>query len=247
MADAIESRPSDRPATGGGFATDVLPWMQMVLLSVVAPIVIYDVLTDRGYGQIAALLLSGIGPLLDMLVTVVRSGRIDEFSAVVLGFLALGVLASLAFSDPRLFLVKESVVTGLFGLVLLGSLVVAPRPLMFYFGRRFATGGAPARIEWWNGLWRFAGFRRTQWVLTLVWGIVLLAEAVIRVVLTYTLPVATMVVVNNVAPLVVIGLLVLWTITYARRAQARAAQRSGQAPPDPVAAPVLEQPGAAQA
>lgn len=223
MADAVESRTSGRPATGGGLAAHVLPWVQMILLSVVAPIVIYDVLTGRGVGQVPALVLSGIGPLLDMLITVVRSRRIDEFSVVVLAFLAIGVITSLIFRDPRLFLLKESVVTGLFGLLLLGSLVLSARPLMFYFGRRFATGGDPARVEWWNGLWRFVGFRRTQRTLTAVWGTVLLAEAVIRVVLTYTLPVGTMVVVNNVAPLAVIALLVTWTITYARRAQARAA------------------------
>ncbi|MET0188078.1 MAG: VC0807 family protein [Pseudonocardia sediminis] len=231
--------------------TNVLPWVQMILLSVVAPIVIYDVLTGRGYGQIAALVLSGIGPLLDMLITMVLSRRVDEFSVIVLAFLAVGVVTSLIFSDPRLFLVKESVGTGLFGLILLASPVVAPRPLMFYFGRRFATGGAPARIEWWNGLWRYAGFRRTQVVLTAVWGIVLLAEAVIRVVLTYALPLATMVVINNVAPMVVIGLLVLWTVTYAKRAQARG-ERHGvdlTPPPDEATAdrPVVEQPGAAQA
>ncbi|MBW0105693.1 VC0807 family protein, partial [Pseudonocardia sp. KRD291] len=218
MADVTDSRPSDRPATGGGFVTHVLPWVQMILLNVVVPIVVYDVLTGRGYGEVTALLLSGVGPLLDMLITIVRSRRVDEFSVVVLAFLAVGVVTSLLFSDPRLFLLKESVATGVFGVIMLGSLVVAPRPLMFYFGRRFATGGVPARIEWWNGLWRFAGFRRTQWVITATWGTALLAEAVIRVVLTYTLPVATMVVVNNVAPLVVIGLLVLWTVTYAKRA-----------------------------
>lgn len=247
MADVTDPRASAPPAAGGGFATNVLPWVQMILLSVVAPIVIYDVLTDLGYSQVTALLLSGIGPLLDMLITIVRSRRVDEFSVVVLAFLAIGVVTSLIFSDPRLFLLKESVATGLFGVIILGSLVVAPRPLMFYFGRRFATGGAPARIEWWNGLWRFEGFRRTQRVITAVWGTVLLAEAVIRVVLTYMAPIATMVVVNNVAPLVVIGLLVLWTITYARRAQARAAQRGMHAPPDPGDAPAVERPGAAQA
>ncbi|RZT87963.1 hypothetical protein EV383_4897 [Pseudonocardia sediminis] len=104
----------------------------------------------------------------------VLSRRVDEFSVIVLAFLAVGVVTSSIFSDPRLFLVEESVETALFGLILLGAPAVAPHPLMFYFGRRFATGGAPARIQWWNGLWRYAGFRRTQVVLTAVWGIVLL-------------------------------------------------------------------------
>ena len=143
-----------------------------------------------------------------------------------LALLVIGVVTSLLFADPRLVLIKEAVLTGLLGLLALGSLVLAPRPLMFYFGRRFATGGDPARIDWWNGLWRFAGFRRTQYVITATWGVVLVAEAVVRVVLTYLLSTDTMVVVNNVAPLVVIAALVTWTFLYARGAQRRA-ERAG--------------------
>jgi hypothetical protein len=200
----------------------ILPWVQTILLSVVAPIVIYGMLTDRGFSEVSALIISGVGPVVDLAITMAISRRIDEFSVFVLIFLVIGVVTSLLFDDPRLLLLKESAVTGLFGLVLLGSLL-APRPLMFYFGRRFATGGSAEKIAWWNGLWQYQGFRRTQRVLTLVWGTVLLTEAVLRGVLAFALPVGTMVVVNSVLPPVVFALLIVFTITYAKRSQARAA------------------------
>lgn len=200
----------------------ILPWVQTILLSVVAPIAIYGQLTDRGFSEVSALIISGLGPVVDLAITMAISRRVDEFSVMVLVFLVLSVLTSLLFDDPRLILLKESAITGLFGLVLLGSLL-APRPLMFYFGRRFATGGSAERITWWNGLWQYPGFRRTQRVMTLVWGVVLLVEAVVRGVLAFALPVGTMVVVNAVLPPVIIALLVAFTITYARRSQARAA------------------------
>jgi hypothetical protein len=200
----------------------ILPWVQTILLSVVAPIVIYGMLTDRGFSEVSALIISGVGPVVDLAITMAISRRIDEFSVFVLVFLVIGVVTSLLFDDPRLLLLKESAVTGLFGLVLLGSLL-APRPLMFYFGRRFATGGSAEKIAWWNGLWQYQGFRRTQRVLTLVWGTVLLTEAVLRGVLAFALPVGTMVVVNSVLPPVVFALLIVFTITYAKRSQARAA------------------------
>jgi hypothetical protein len=114
-------------------------------------------------------------------------------------------------------------VTGLFGVVLIGSLW-APRPLMFYFGRKFATGGDPARVDWWNGLWQYPGFRRGQRILTLVWGGSFLAEAVVRILLGYTLPVSTMVVISSILPYVVLGLLIFGTVTYGRRAGRRNAQ-----------------------
>jgi hypothetical protein len=199
----------------------ILPWVQTILLSVVAPIVIYSMLTDRGVGEVPALIISGIGPVVDLVITMLVSRRVDEFSIFVLVLLVIGVVTSLLFDDPRLLLLKESAVTGLFGVVLLGSLL-APRPLMFYFGRRFATGGSAEKIAWWNGLWQYQGFRHTQRVLTLVWGVTLLGEAVLRGVLAFVLPVGTMVVINSVLPPVVIALLVVFTITYAKRSQARA-------------------------
>jgi intracellular septation protein A len=199
----------------------ILPWVQTILLSIVAPIVIYGMLTDRGVGEVPALIISGIGPVVDLLITMVVARRVDEFSLIVLAFLLLSVVTSLLFDDPRLLLLKESALTGIFGLILLGSLL-APRPLMFYFGRRFAAQGIPEKVAWWNGLWQYAGFRRTQRVLTLVWGVAWLAEAVLRGVLAFVVPVGTSVVINSVLPPVVTVLLIVFTITYAKRSQARA-------------------------
>jgi intracellular septation protein A len=199
----------------------ILPWVQTILLSIVAPIVIYGMLTDRGVGEVPALIISGIGPVVDLLITMVVARRVDEFSLIVLVFLLLSVVTSLLFDDPRLLLLKESALTGIFGLILLGSLL-APRPLMFYFGRRFAAQGIPEKVAWWNGLWQYAGFRRTQRVLTLVWGVAWLAEAVLRGVLAFVVPVGTSVVINSVLPPVVTVLLIVFTITYAKRSQARA-------------------------
>jgi hypothetical protein len=217
----------------------ILPWVLTALLSVAAPIVVYDVATDQGVGEVPALLLGAIGPLLELAITAAWRRRLDEFSTVVLIFLALGVVTSLFLDDPRLLLLKESAITGLFGIVLLVT-VPTNRPLMFLFGRRFATGGDPARVAWWNGLWAYPGFRRTQRGLTLMWGATLLVEAVARGVLTYRVDTATMVVVNAVVPPVVIALLVTATVVWARRSQRAGEARSAAAG---VPVPTAPQPG----
>lgn len=202
-------------------------WAPTILFNVVLPIITYTLLTGYGVADALALALSGVWPLLELGISFARTRHADEFSIMVLAFLVVGVAASLAFDDARLLLVKDSAVTGLFGLALLGSLL-APRPLMFYFGRKFATGGDPARVEWWNGLWQYAGFRRSQRILTVVWGGTFLAEAVLRIVLSYSLPVSTMVVVSNVLPYVVLAVLIFGTATYGRRAGRR---NAAAAPP----------------
>ncbi len=97
-----------------------------------------------------------------------------------------------------------------------------PRPLMFYFGRRFATDGSPAGLAAWERYWqRSPTFRRSNRTMTVVWGAVLVAEAAIRVVAAFTLPASTVVGLSAVVPLVVIGLLMAWTFAYGGRSRAR--------------------------
>lgn len=210
----------------------ILPWVSMAVLDIAAPIVIYDVATDAGVGEVPALLLGAIGPVLSSVLSVAFRRRVDEFSVFIITVIVIGALTSLLFDDPRLLLLKESALTGLIGLVFLGSLL-ARRPVMFYFGRRFATNGDPERLAWWEGLWQFEGFRRTQRGMTVMWGLGLLGEAVLRGVLTFLLPVATMVVVNAVVPAVVITALVVATTVWGKRSgkagQARAAAAAAEA------------------
>ena len=97
-----------------------------------------------------------------------------------LGFLILGTGASLISGSVFFALIKDSFLTALFGLVCLGSLLGA-RPLMFYIIRQFVAGDDPARIEWWNGLWEYPSFSSALRFVTAMWGIVYIAEALVRV------------------------------------------------------------------
>jgi hypothetical protein len=205
--------PDQAAAKPGAGAAVALGWLMTIALNLVAPLLSYNLLKDRGLATAPALALSGLGPLLEIAITAVRHRRIDEISMMVLIFLALGIVASVLFNSPRLLLAKD----GLFGLVLLGSLL-APRPLMFYFGRRFATNGTAERIVWWNGLWQYASFRRGQRRLTAVWGTAYLTEAIMLIALSYQLTVSTMVTLNNIASYAVLAVLLLGTVTYGKRA-----------------------------
>ncbi|MFD1544601.1 VC0807 family protein [Nonomuraea guangzhouensis] len=195
------------------------------MLNVVLPFLTYTMLTDRGVSTIAALTISGVWPAVEVLGIFLIKRRVDDFGVLALLVVGLGVLSALVFRSEEMVLVKDSAATGLFGLVLLGSLLM-PRPLMFYFGRKFGTDGTEEGLAKWNDLWQYAGFRRTQRVLTLVWGVVYLAEAVARVVLSYVLSTSTMVLISTVLPIAVTAALVTWTIMYARRSRAAAERRN---------------------
>jgi intracellular septation protein A len=196
-------------------------WGPTILFNIALPLLTYFLLTGRGVSAVVALLISGAWPVVESVVSFALRRRLDDFAVFTLIFIALGVVAGVAFNSARLILVKESVVTGLFGLVALGSLALS-RPLMFYFGRKFATDGTPEAIAYWNGLWQYPSFRHIQRVITAVWGVVFVLEAILRVGLTFVLSTSVMAVVSSVLPFVVVGSLVYWTFGYGRRARAAA-------------------------
>ncbi|MFD9125282.1 VC0807 family protein [Kitasatospora sp. NPDC059571] len=225
----------NQPARSGGGAT-ALGWVLTIGLNIVAPILTYNALSDRGCAEFTALLISGVWPLVDIAVYLAWHRRIDEFAAFTLLFLGLTVAVTLVGPhSARLLLVKDSLVTGLFGVVCLASLA-APRPLMFYFGRKFGTDGTPEGLDRWNGLWQYEGFRRVQRNLTLGWGVGYLAEAAARVGLSYVLATGTMVTLNAVLSYGVTAALIAWTVLYAKRARARGAAATAAAAAQPVAA-----------
>ncbi|AEV84660.1 membrane protein [Actinoplanes sp. SE50] len=215
------------PARRGGLAAALRTWVPTMVFNLVLPLITYQVLTGHGAGEVTALLASGVWPVLETVVLLAIRRTWDEFSIFTLILLLLGVVSALGFNSPRLILVKESAITGLFGVALLVSLL-APRPLMFYFGRKFATDGTPESIAWWNGMWQFPGFRHSQRLITIVWGITMLSEALIRIALAYVLSTGTMLVVSSILPYVVFGGLVFWTVTYGRRQGRRAAARQAE-------------------
>ncbi|KAA6217576.1 VC0807 family protein [Streptomyces filamentosus] len=222
------TRPPGPPARSG--KASALGWILTVGLNVVAPIVTYNRLTEHhGWSEFSALLLSSAWPVLDSAIMVAWRRKLDEFAVVTLVFLVITALVSLIGAHTaRALLVKDSGVTGLFGLLCLVTLL-APRPLMFYFGRKFATDGTPESTAWWNGLWQWEGFRSTMRTMTLVWGVAYVAEALARIALAYVLPTGTMVVVSPVMIYGVLGALGLWTAWFGRRRAAEGERRQAEA------------------
>lgn len=224
--EATAARP-EPPARSGGAAA--LGWILTIGLNVVAPIITYNQLHDHGWSEFGALLVSSAWPVLDSAIHLAWRRKLDEFAIVTLVFLVITAVVSLVGAhSARALLIKDSCVTGLFGVLCLSTLL-ASRPLMFYFGRKFATDGTPESTAWWNGLWQFEGFRRTMTVLTTVWGVTYLVEAGVRVALAYVLDTDTMVTVSPIMIYGVLGMLALWTTLYSKRSQAEGERRAAAA------------------
>ncbi|WP_413805942.1 VC0807 family protein [Streptomyces sp. OE57] len=207
----------------------ILGWAVTLSLNVVAPIVTYNALRDHGYSEFAALLISSAWPVVDGAVHLAWRRRLDELAIVTLVFIVItAVVSTVGAHSARALLIKDSCVTGLFGVLCLATLL-APRPLMFYLGRKFATDGTEASTAWWNGLWHVDGFRKAMMTMTTVWGVAYCVESAVRVVLSYTLRTDTMVVLSPVLIYAVLGSLGTWTALYGKRSRRKGQARAAAA------------------
>ncbi len=74
--------------------------------------------------EVAALSFATIIPLADTLYHLVKHKKLDVFAAFMATGFILSVLAVLLGGDPKLILLRESFVTGIMGLIFLGSLLL---------------------------------------------------------------------------------------------------------------------------
>jgi 4-amino-4-deoxy-L-arabinose transferase-like glycosyltransferase len=151
-----------------------------------------------------------------------RRAALDPIAVLVLLGLAVSAIGFALGGGARIILIRESFFTGALGLVCLASLAVAPRPLMFYFGRWFATQGDPEKVAEYDANWSRQGFRRVNRRITLVWGISYLSEFAIRVAMAMTLPTAVVLAAGPLILTAITAATIAWTFSYARRARRRA-------------------------
>lgn len=225
---------SNRPATtsphshglgGVGFA------IGLTIVEIGLSIVLFDVARDQGAGTVAAYLIASAAPIAGAVVYWVRGRSFSGASAAIFSFTVLSALvAVVGGGDATLLLYKDAGATGIVGLIFLGSLG-APRPLAFHFGQRFATGATPEGIAWWNGLWQYPQFRRTQRIVTAVWAVAFLVEAILKSLVIASLDYDTAYTFTQILPFVAVALALVTSIAIVRRtarpspSTARRAQR----------------------
>lgn len=198
-----------------------------IVINFVLPYVIYILLKDyTKASDFLALVISGIPPMLDTIVGVIRKRHIDLMSGLVLLGITVSIIFILFGGSPRLLLIRESYYTFAFGLAYLVSLLF-PKPLGFYFARYFATGNAPSRLAWFNNLWQYQSFRHMMYVTTVVWGVGFLLEAIVRTYLVFTLTIPQFLIVSPFIFYGILGAIMGWTFIYSRRKQKQAEARYG--------------------
>ncbi len=151
------------------------------------PTAVYYGLRAASVDIFFALLIGAVVSAVIAAVPVIRHRRLDGMATYVTVIMVAGVGVSLLAGSTQFLLARGALLTGITGLWFLASLW-RRRPLSYLFSQPLLEG----RFRWpqhWDELWeRSPRFRRMWRVSSALWGIGTLADAVLRVILAYTLP-----------------------------------------------------------
>ncbi|WP_055494936.1 VC0807 family protein [Streptomyces sp. TP-A0356] len=214
MSDLTDHAAAEAPRERANWVAVLLP----VVLDVAVPTALFYILRGQGFGVITSGLLSGILPAVRTLYSMVTRRRVDGLALFMLSALIVGGAASLLMHSARLLLAKDGAITALCGLWMLGTLA-RPHPFFLHAGEAIAIAKrGPAKGAAWARRWvDEPAFRRGLRLMTALWGTALVLDAVVRIVLAYSLPVDEVPLVTFIQWYVLGGLLYAFTFIYAAR------------------------------
>ncbi|WP_443057743.1 VC0807 family protein [Streptomyces sp. IBSBF 2806] len=182
-----------------------------LIVDVAVPLGSYYLFRDAfGMSTFAALAWSSVVPAGRTLWSALRERAVNGLAGLILVVNVVGLVLSFVSGDPRLMLAKDSGVSSTVGIGILASVMLG-RPMMTAGLKPFLVKSDAVREAAWARLESGAAaasadFRRRERAFSLVWGAVLLAECVVRIVGAYTVPVDTMVWLGSVVMVTAIGL-----------------------------------------
>lgn len=184
-----------------------------LIYAALIPYFVYRVGTEHYHlTAVSALLLAALSPAVGSLIEFARKRQLSVLGVFSLVGIAAKLASALLFHDPRLVLVSDSLLTGVYGLLLLGSVLVGKPVTVVLLTNMYAK--SPEQRARMKQSLQASGVHRHVLVLTTMWGIGLLLMLAISVLLTYTLPIATVVLIRPVIDYGVIAALVAGTAAY---------------------------------
>jgi hypothetical protein len=177
--------PADRP-TSDPRPNPTLVMVRGLAWDVGLPVAAYYALRLAGATDWVALLAASGIAAARTVWGAVRHRTLNQFAVLMLLVYGIGLLLAFVSGDPKVLLLKSSLVTAAVGAVFLVTAILGRRPLTLAAAQSFL----PARAEALSERYRSEphvrrGFRLTS----AVWGVGLLAEAVLRIPLVVLLPV----------------------------------------------------------
>lgn len=161
-------------------------------VEIAVPLGVYYGLHTLGASDFTALALSGVFPLARTLYQLAKNRTINGLALVVLVTNVAGMLLTFVSGDARMMIAKDSIGSGIIGLVILISAFTA-QPIMTKALRPFLTHGRADHEAAWERLQSDGRFTAIVRRSSYIWGAGFMLESAARVAGAFTLPVSTMV------------------------------------------------------
>lgn len=182
-----------------------------LLIDVAVPLGSYYLFKDAfGMSTFAALAWSSVVPAVRTVWGLVKERTTNALAGLILVVNVVSLLLTFVSGDPRLMLAKDSAVSSTIAIGILVSVALG-KPMMTAGMKPFLVKGDAAKEAAWERLVSgsaagSAAFRSKERAFSVVWGLVLFAECVVRAVGAYTIPVDTMVWLGSVIMIVAMAI-----------------------------------------
>jgi hypothetical protein len=194
-----------------------------LLVNFVLPYLVYD-LARPHLGDVKALMASSGPPILWSLIVFARKRQVDFISGFVLAGIALSLLAMLGGGSVKFLQLREKLVTGLIGLGFLVSALIG-KPMIYEFAKAGMKRSQSAQLANFEARRNHPGFRRAMTLMTVVWGLGLLADVAVSAALVMMLTIKQYLIAGPIVGYGCLGALSIWTFLYSRSRQRVAAAR----------------------
>jgi len=181
----------------------------------VGPYVVFELLDGR-FGDVAALIASAIPPLLWSVYELVKTRRLDALSVLVIAAILFTVGATAMGGSARLIQIRDAMVTGVVGVMFLGSLVMK-RPMIFYLARATMARNTESGAAEFEAIWRQKGVPETFRTLTIVWGSGLIVITAVMCWLATIWPISRYLLFNAPIAYGMLGVMMVWSLWYIPR------------------------------
>jgi hypothetical protein len=169
-------------------------------------------LAAAGAPEWLAATVGGVIAVVPVVESLLRGSGVDGVGLLVLAEIAASIVITMISEDPRFLLARPAVYTAIAGGYALVTSRIG-RPLMLDASKPMAAAGDPVRAQAFENAWATnPRFRTIERAMTAALGVVLLAEAALRIVVVYASAAPDLSAASLLAQLPAIGLLVAYLL-----------------------------------
>ncbi|WMT43363.1 VC0807 family protein [Paenibacillus sp. D2_2] len=179
----------------------------------ILPYLIYIWLKDD-MSSLTALIIATTVPLLENMIYFAKYRKLDTFGLLMISTFLLSIILAISGGNEKMVLLRESFVTGFVGALFISSLAFE-KPLIYQFAQRFVS---QVKANIFAERWSHPYIRFVFRLMTVVWGLMMLGEAMLRIYLIQRYTTKAFLWISQLLFYGVIGTTILWTLFYRRYA-----------------------------